>query len=79
VDWGGGRFCPQNWFVTAIRKTNFRAFIYSLSIIPANWVKIGLVDVQIKGLTELLKRKQEKNEHFISLLYFRCASRSRVG
>jgi len=33
-------------------------------------VKIGLVDVQIKGLTELLKRKQEKNEHFYKLTLF---------
>jgi len=36
-------------------KTNFRSFIYSHSSTkPANWLKIGPVDVQIIGLTESL-------------------------
>jgi len=36
-------------------KTNFRLFIYSHSSTkPANWLKIGPVDVQIIGLTESL-------------------------
>ena len=46
------------------KNNNFRSFIYShSSTIPANWVKIGPADVQIKGLTESLKKN---HEHFIS-------------
>jgi len=38
------------------RKNSFRSFIYSQSsTIPANLVKIGPVDVEIIGLTEIIK------------------------
>jgi len=48
------------------RKTNFGSFIYShSSTIPANWVKIGLIDVQIVGQIDSLKFLL-KQQHFIS-------------
>ena len=34
--------------------------------VPANWVKIGPVDVLIKGRTESLTREKKEHEHFIS-------------
>jgi len=70
------KFCgysqPKNWLpwqrLLRDRKTDFRSFIYSRnSTNPANSVKIGLVDVGIKGLTEIVKfKKRRKNNHFIS-------------
>jgi len=74
--WIGDRFRPQNWLLLqgplTDRKTNFRLFIYShISTISANWVKIGLVDVEIIGLTESLK--VTKQQYFISHLQLRFA------
>jgi len=44
---------------------NFRSFTYSHTYtIPANWVKIGLVDVQIKGLTESFKEQKKETQAF---------------
>jgi len=41
---------------TVIEKNNFRSFIYSQSSTnPANFVKIGPVDVETIGLTEITK------------------------
>ena len=61
-----GRFYTQNWLPgqrpLRDRKSNSRAFI----TIPANLVKIGPVDVQIKGLTESLDNEKKKHEHFMS-------------
>jgi len=38
------------------RKTNFSSFIYRQSSTnPANFVKIGLMEVEIIGLTEITK------------------------
>jgi len=56
----GGRFCPQNWLSRQRplrdRKNSFRSIIYGeRSTIPANFVKIGPVDVEIIGLTEITK------------------------
>jgi len=48
----GNRQCPSR-----NRKTNFSSFIYSHgSIIPADFVKIGLIDVEIIGLTEIVTK-----------------------
>jgi len=42
------------------QKTNYRSFIYSQSSInPVNLAKIGLVDVEIIGLTEIIKDKEK--------------------
>ena len=39
-------------------KTNFRLFIYSLSSTnPANMVQIGIVNVEMIGLTEMVKKE----------------------
>jgi len=58
----GRRFCPQNWMPQQRRlmdrKNNFRSFIYGRrSSNRANFVKIGLVDVEIHviGLTKIIK------------------------
>jgi len=38
-------------------KNNFRSFIYGQSsTVPANFVKIGLVDVKIMGLKEITEK-----------------------
>jgi len=43
------------------RKTNFRSFIYSQSSTnPADRVKIGPVNVDIIGLTEIVKNKKQR-------------------
>jgi len=42
------------------RKTNFRSFIYSKSSTdPANLVKIGPIDVEIIGLTKIVKNEKK--------------------
>jgi len=69
-----GRFRLQNWLPwqhqLRDRKTNFRSFIYShSSSISTNWVKIRLVDVQTKGLTESL-RKDRKETQLSQMLEF---------
>ena len=47
-----------------IRYTNFRSFIYSHSSTnPTNLVKIGLVDVETIGLTEIVKIYETMAEH----------------
>jgi len=51
---------PQNWLPQQHplkhRKNNFRSFIYGQSSTsPANFVKIGQVDVEIIGVTEITK------------------------
>jgi len=53
---------------TVIEKNNFRSFIYSQSSInPANFVKIGPVDVETIGLTEITKNiKKIKHQQNIS-------------
>jgi len=39
------------------QKNNFRSFIYGQSsTVPANFVKIGLVDVEIMGLKEITEK-----------------------
>jgi len=51
----GSGFGPQK-LVATDRKTNLIAFIYSdSSTNPANLLKIGPVDVEITGLTEIVK------------------------
>jgi len=41
------------------KKNNFRSFIYGQSYTnPANFVKIGPVDVEIIGLTEINRQTQ---------------------
>ena len=68
IDLGFGQ---QNWLSwqhsLRDRKTNFRSFTCShRSANPANLARIGLVDVQIIGLTESLKIKNNyktKAEH----------------
>jgi len=53
---------------TVIEKNNFRLFIYSQSSTnPANFVKIGPVDVETIGLTEITKNiKKIKHQQNIS-------------
>ena len=56
----GGRFCPQNWLPwqhpLMDRKNDLRLFIYGQSFAsPANFVKIGVVDDELIGLTEITK------------------------
>ena len=56
--------CPQNWLPrqrpVRDQKTNFRSFISShSSTVPANWVKIGGVDIHIVGVSESLKNSKE--------------------
>jgi len=53
---------PQNWLPRQRplrnRKTYLGSFIYSQSSTnPANSVKIGLVDVEIIGLMEIVKKE----------------------
>ena len=67
VVWIGSGFGPQNWLPRQRpmrdRKTNFSSFIRSHSSAnTANAAKIGLVDVEIIGLTESAeKKKQQQN------------------
>jgi len=58
--WNGRRFCPQNWLPWQCplgdRKNNFTSFIDGHSSTNAiNFMKIGLVDVEIIGLTKISK------------------------
>jgi len=62
--WNGGRFHPQNWFPRqrpfSDPKNNFRFFIYGQSPTKrANFVKIGPVNVEIIGLTEIIKNNSK--------------------
>ena len=56
----GCRFCLQNWLPwqrpLRDRRNNFRSFIHSQrSTSPANFVKLGPVDVEMIGLTGITK------------------------
>jgi len=45
------------------RKNNFRSFTYGQSSTnPENFVKFGLADVEIIGLTEITKNIKSKNK-----------------
>jgi len=59
--WIGPGFVQQNWLprqrLSTDRKTNSRSFIYSHSSTnPAHLVKIGPLDVEIIGQTEIVKK-----------------------
>jgi len=65
--WIGPGLGPQNWLPRQRplrnRKTYFGSFVYGQSYTnPANLVKIGLVDVEIIGLMEIVK-KETAAEH----------------
>ena len=72
----GGRFCPQNWLPRQrpLRdRKYFRSFIHGQSSTnPAYFVKVGLVDIEIIGLTEVtdiflkIKRTAAKHEPLAS-------------
>jgi len=50
------KICYRGNVPWGIEKNNFRPFIYGQSSTnPANFVNVGLVDVEIIGLTEITK------------------------
>ena len=60
VLWIKAKKADKNWLPqqhpSRDQKTNFRSFVHSPSSTnPANWVKIGPVDVEIIRLTEIVK------------------------
>jgi len=65
--WIGSQFCPQNWLPQQCplrdQKNDFRSFIHSHLPSLQNSVKIGLVDAEIIGLTEIVKKLNIKKEN----------------